>query len=74
MRYGYIARSMTQGPLNALALRHRNLFRLCVVRGCSIATVYSRPPWLLDFEFASNMLDDDFHKRDHATIMPWSAF
>ena len=58
MRFGYIARSMGQRPHNAPALRHLNLFRLIITLGGSIAAVYSRPQWPLDYELASNSISE----------------
>ena len=52
MRFEDIARSLEQHQHNALALRHQHLFRSRLTRGGSIAAVYSRPPWRLDYEFA----------------------
>ncbi len=56
MRFEYIARLMGQRPHNALAPLHLHAYRLIIARGGSVAAVYSRPPWPLDYKFAPDRL------------------
>lgn len=54
---------LRQRPRNALTLRPLHLYRLTIPHGGSIAVVYSRPPWLLDYEFAPDTQLQDVKKR-----------
>ena len=73
MRFGYIARLMGRRPHKALAPRHLRPYRLIIACGGSIAAVYSRLPWPLDYKFAPNRQEDTQNSQRRTLFVAGSA-